>query len=241
MGANWQRGQLWEHAVTSTASTHTHTAQQGNTHTPACTHTPSPMEWLMDKLENSISPGWPECVYDRGESESGRDGRGIPTGGGGSLRWIISRGSGRRDAAWPVTSNLLLNQPRLHMRARTHTQRSAWGQGRGYFRVRGRGGVVKRQAGVGAVRWDVPFCETRVGFKRALWAAAYRCAAGAVHRTASPLKTEVKVKAGPGRAGSWAERRWSLPSIRNISRFSVPSVTTDQERHGIGRILLCDW
>lgn len=61
---------------------------------------------------------------------------------------------------------------------------------------------MKRQAGVGAVRWDVPFCETRVGFKRALWAAAYRCAAGAVHRTASPLKTEVKVKAGPGRAGS---------------------------------------
>lgn len=38
------------------------------------------------------------------------------------------------------------------------------------------------------VRWDVPFCETRVGFKRALWAVAYRCTAGGVHRTASPLK-----------------------------------------------------
>lgn len=45
---------------------------------------------------------------------------------------------------------------------------SVWGQGRGYFRVWGRGGV------------GLPLPETRVGHKHALWAATYRCTAGGV-------------------------------------------------------------
>lgn len=98
---------------------------------------------------------------------------------------------------------------------------------------------MKRQGGVGAsvVRWDVPFCETRVGFKPALWAAAYRGTAAGVHRRASPLKTEVKVNAWPGTELEDADQRQAA----EIFCSSVPSVTKDQERHGIGRVLTCDW
>lgn len=65
--------------------------------------------------------------------------------------------------------------------------------------------ISECEEGVGlvVVGWEVPFCETRVGFEHALWAAAYRSTAGRVHRTAFPLKTEVKVKVSAGRGLRW--------------------------------------
>lgn len=65
--------------------------------------------------------------------------------------WVANLGGSEgRNAVWPVTSNLLLNQPQPHIYTLRLTLCSVWGQGRGYFRVWGRGGVRQRQNGGGA-------------------------------------------------------------------------------------------
>lgn len=86
------------------------------------------------------------------------------------------RGEGdeRRKALVPVTSNLLLNQLRLHIYTLWLTLFCLWGQGRGYFRVWGRGGVAQSARP-----------EARLGFKHALWPTTYHCT---IHRTISSIK-----------------------------------------------------
>ena len=141
--------------------------------------------------------------------------RGVPTGGGGSLRWIISRGSeetGRSNRTELDLSPPILNQRRLlslrhtHTDTHRHTHRHTEtlcsalcvGTRTRLFQSarKGRCHEAAGRGGSGGGEVDVPVYETRVGFKRALWAAEYCWTAGGVHRTASPLKTKSRSRPG---------------------------------------------
>ena len=221
-GQLWERavtGVFSTHTHPSRAThthTHTHTHTLTHWHTHWHTHTHTLMtcnglyhpqsEWRTNKriLLTQVGHWVCVCVCARtcvcvskgeiwaaeGSQQVGAQWRG---GQGGGLR--VANLGGRRDGTQCDLSTAICSSIN-HGRIYTHrlTLCSVWGQGRGYFRVWGRGGVGLRQdrgKGGGVGGEGVPLPETGVGLKLALWAATYHCTTGGVwviHRTAFSIR-----------------------------------------------------